>query len=87
MLSCDECGVVSDKIHDLQRHVKMWCPEECTLKRKRDDEYTEQYPAFKHRLSDKSEADDQESAYMHQKRTSTSKLRLGKLKEITKKSG
>ena len=33
MPSCDDCGVMFDNMHDLQRHVKTWCPE----KRKRED--------------------------------------------------
>lgn len=37
MPSCDDCGVVLDSIHDLQRQIKSWCPENETLKRKRDD--------------------------------------------------
>lgn len=37
MPSCDDCGVVLDSMHDLQRHIKRWCPENETLKRKRDD--------------------------------------------------
>lgn len=27
MPSCDDCGVVLDSMHDLQRHIKSWCPE------------------------------------------------------------
>ena len=26
MISCDDCGMVLDSIHDLQRHLKSWCP-------------------------------------------------------------
>ena len=36
MASCDDCGLLFDNTHDLQRHVKRWCPEN-NLKRKRDD--------------------------------------------------
>ena len=36
MPSCDDCGVVLDSMHDLQRHIKSWCPENDSLKRKRD---------------------------------------------------
>ncbi|CAC5385559.1 unnamed protein product [Mytilus coruscus] len=36
--SCDDCGVVLDIMHDLQRHIKHWCPENESLKRKRDNE-------------------------------------------------
>ena len=27
MTPCDDCGVVFENVHDLQRHVKTWCPE------------------------------------------------------------
>ena len=27
MPSCDDCGVVLDSMHDLQRHIKSWCSE------------------------------------------------------------
>ncbi|KAK3106557.1 hypothetical protein FSP39_022526 [Pinctada imbricata] len=27
MHSCDDCGLVFENKHDLQRHVKTWCPE------------------------------------------------------------
>jgi len=27
MPSCNDCGVMFENMHDLQRHVKMWCPE------------------------------------------------------------
>ena len=37
MPSCDDCGVVLDSMHDLQRHIKSWCPENETLKRKLND--------------------------------------------------
>lgn len=37
MPSCDDCGVVLDSMHDLQRHIKSWCPENETLKRKREE--------------------------------------------------
>ncbi|CAG2237956.1 unnamed protein product [Mytilus edulis] len=36
MPSCDDCGVVLDSMHDLQRHIKHWCPENESFKRKRD---------------------------------------------------
>lgn len=37
MPSCDDCGIVFENMHDLQRHIKTWCPENLSLKRKRDD--------------------------------------------------
>ena len=27
MTACDDCGLLFENIHDLQRHVKTWCPE------------------------------------------------------------
>lgn len=42
MPSCDDCGIVFENMHDLQRHVKKWCPEKVSLKRKRDDEEMEE---------------------------------------------
>ncbi len=36
--SCDDCGVVFETIHDLQKHVKNWCQEQLYLKRKLPEE-------------------------------------------------
>lgn len=33
MPSCDDCGVVFENHHDLQSHVKNWCPQQMSLKR------------------------------------------------------
>lgn len=33
MASCDDCGLVFDSTHDLQRHIKTWCPENENRKR------------------------------------------------------
>jgi hypothetical protein len=38
MPNCDDCGQVFATIHDLQRHVKLWCPERTSPKRKREDD-------------------------------------------------
>jgi hypothetical protein len=35
MPSCDDCGLVFESMHDLQRHIKRWCPE--NNKRKDND--------------------------------------------------
>ena len=35
-MSCDSCGIVLSDIHNLQTHVKDWCPAR-SLKRKRED--------------------------------------------------
>jgi len=37
MISCDDCGVVLESLHDLQRHIKTWCPEKNPLKRKQTE--------------------------------------------------
>ena len=37
MPSCDDCGLMFDSLHDVQRHVKKWCPENESSKRKRED--------------------------------------------------
>lgn len=42
MPSCDDCGLVFENMHDLQRHIKTWCPENVSLKRKRDDKEIEE---------------------------------------------
>ena len=38
--SCDDCGIMFVSIHDLQNHIKTWCPEnhEFNLKRKHENE-------------------------------------------------
>ena len=50
MQSCDHCGLVFENIHDLQRHITRWCPENEDLPLKRrnisDDEV---YPAKIHK--------------------------------------
>jgi len=38
MPSCDDCGLMFETMHDLQRHIKQWCPENKSLKRKRDED-------------------------------------------------
>lgn len=42
MPPCDDCGLVFENVHDLQRHVKKWCPENVSPKRKREDEEMEE---------------------------------------------
>ncbi|KAK3105224.1 hypothetical protein FSP39_020148 [Pinctada imbricata] len=58
MHSCDDCGLISENIHDLQRHVKTWCPESRKRTRDEDDELTHK----KLRLDDDSSEDDDDSA-------------------------
>ena len=33
--SCDDCGILFDDMHDLQRHIRTWCPESSPSKRPR----------------------------------------------------
>lgn len=42
MPSCDDCGIVFENMHDLQRHIKTWCPKNDSLKRKRDGKEIEE---------------------------------------------
>ena len=42
--SCDDCGLVFNNAHDLQRNIKRWCPES-TFKRKRKN--VEEEPSAK----------------------------------------
>lgn len=42
MPSCDDCGLVFDNIHDVQRHIKEnWCPAQQKRRRESDDEEPE----------------------------------------------
>ena len=34
MVSCDQCGLMFEDIHDLQRHIQNWCPEVPTKRAK-----------------------------------------------------
>ena len=47
MSSCDDCGIMFDNTHDLQRHVKNWCPENRKRKREDDDDDFDQPPTKK----------------------------------------
>ncbi|XP_021369693.1 zinc finger homeobox protein 4-like [Mizuhopecten yessoensis] len=38
MISCEDCGVVFENLHDLQKHIKNWCPDQSPLKRKMSEE-------------------------------------------------
>ncbi|KAL4227056.1 hypothetical protein ACF0H5_015030 [Mactra antiquata] len=61
MPSCDDCGVVFENNHDLQTHVKSWCPRQM-LKRaapvEEDDIFTK-----RSRYTDHSEEMDNGSEY------------------------
>ena len=47
MSSCDDCGIMFDNTHDLQRHVKNWCPENRKREREDDDYDSDQPPTKK----------------------------------------
>ena len=57
MASCDDCGVMFENVHDLQNHVKKWCPEQNDLKLNKS--YEEIMPSKRMRYSeaDKDESD------------------------------
>ena len=66
--ACDDCGLLLENIHDLQRHVKNWCPEkDFTLKRKRPSEETVEEIPLKHQrrvhMTDKNYNDQEADAY------------------------
>ena len=66
--ACDDCGLLLENIHDLQRHVKNWCPEkDFTLKRKRPLEETVEEIPLKHQhrihMTDKNYNDQEADAY------------------------
>ena len=66
--ACDDCGLLLENIHDLQRHVKNWCPEkDFTLKRKLPSEETVEEIPLKHQrrvqMTDKNYNDQEADAY------------------------
>lgn len=50
MASCDDCGLVFDDVHDLQRHIKQWCPENDNRKRQLPLDDYEETPRKKPRI-------------------------------------
>ena len=41
--ACDDCGLLFDTVHDVQRHVKRgWCPETTQSKKKKIEEDTDE---------------------------------------------
>ena len=63
MPSCDDCGIMFDNTHDLQRHVKTWCPE----KRKREDDDEDQPPTKKPRLAEDEENREHKIPHLEEK--------------------
>ena len=37
MIYCEDCGILFENLHDLQRHIKTWCQEQNQLKRKQPE--------------------------------------------------
>lgn len=59
MSSCDDCGLLFENIHDLQRHVKRWCPEIFSLKKKRGDKDDKNQPPPKRLLINPEEKEEE----------------------------
>lgn len=55
MPSCDDCGLVFENSHDLQKHVKGWCPEQPSIKRKLLDDENISSKRMKYDESDQEE--------------------------------
>ncbi|XP_033741828.1 uncharacterized protein LOC117328408 [Pecten maximus] len=51
MAACDDCGIMFQDMHDLQRHLKTWCPENDSRKRKRESIEEEDGPQPKRWIS------------------------------------
>lgn len=66
MSSCDDCGLLFESIHDLQRHVKRWCPEIFSLKRKRGDEDDEDQPPPKRFLINPEDKEEEKENQEHE---------------------
>ena len=59
MSSCDDCGLIFENMHDLQRHIKTWCPENGSIKRKREEEDNDDQPPTK-KIKPEGDHDDHE---------------------------
>lgn len=42
IISCDDCGIVFENLHDLQKHIKTCCPEQNQLKGKQPEALSEE---------------------------------------------
>ncbi|CAG2219059.1 unnamed protein product [Mytilus edulis] len=76
MNSCDDCGVLFETIHDLQRHIKTWCPENKESKRKLPEDIEENSSAKKARLDNQS---DNEYVLNDTKQENKAYLKIGKI--------
>ena len=55
MPSCDECGILFENSHDLQRHVRTWCPENGGQPLRKRARYEEDRDEDKNYLAQKGE--------------------------------
>ena len=55
MQSCDDCGIVFENIHDLQNHIKKWCPEQSFKRKREEDEEEEEFLPRRKKTNDVSE--------------------------------
>ncbi|CAC5417766.1 unnamed protein product [Mytilus coruscus] len=76
MNSCDDCGVLFETIHDLQRHIKTWCPENKESKRKLPEDIEENNSAKRARPDNQS---DNEYVLNDNKQENKAFLKIGKL--------
>ncbi|CAC5364844.1 unnamed protein product [Mytilus coruscus] len=76
MNSCDDCGVLFETIHDLQRHIKTWCPENKESKRKLPEDIEENNSAKRARPDNQS---DNEYVLNDKKQENKAFLKIGKL--------
>ena len=60
MPSCDDCGLLFETMHDLQRHVKTWCLEN-TAKRRMDEDKAP--PSKRRALEDTRHHEDEKMAF------------------------
>lgn len=66
MHSCDDFDLSFENMHDLQRHVKRWCPENFLWKRKRDDENDEDQTPSKKILITSEEKEEEREDQEHE---------------------
>jgi len=72
MAFCDDCGLLFQNVHDLQRHVNKWCPEEeedLPMKRKQDHSIVDIPPTrstieYKQQVSMEG-GENEETVYVH----------------------
>ncbi|KAL4234888.1 hypothetical protein ACF0H5_006530 [Mactra antiquata] len=68
---CDDCGLLFDSIHDVQRHVKNWCQRNGHNKRKIED--TNEPVLKRMRLQESDEEDDNDEGFVNLWKTAKSR--------------